>query len=149
MRTTTKIFLSLTVVAFIACSDQYDVNITEVGEQVSEVLSAVSAETFFSSVFVTTYRPDVEEQAVVFKGEITEMKQSILVTYGFMWYDPNQPNLEINTIELGTTSEKIAFSVDLNDLPKKDNLVVCTFLRHGEDGEQHELIGDEVPFSNL
>ena len=150
MRTTAKLFLGLAVFVFIACSDQVDVNITELGEEIGEVLNNVTGETFYSSLFVTTYDPDVQESKVEFLGEITEMKQPILVTYGFMWYDANDPNVQITTIELGTTTEKLAFSAELTDLPKKDNLVVCTFLRQEGNGEeQHEMIGDEVAFSNL
>ena len=156
MRTTAKLFLGLAVFVFIACSDQIDVEINELGEGIGEVLDVVSGETFYSSLFVTTYDPDVQEEKVEFKGEIIEMKEPILVTYGFMWYDANDPNVEITRIELGETTEKLAFSAELTDLPKKDNLVVCTFLRQastsqGEgNGEQpHELIGDEIAFSNL
>ncbi len=150
MRTITKLFLGLAVFVFIACSDQMDVEITELGQEIGEVLDEISGETFYSSLFVTTYEPDVEQESVEFKGEIIEMKRPILVTYGFMWYDANDPNLQINRVELGTTTEKLAFSTTMVDLPKKDNLVVCTFLRHEVNGEQpHELIGDEVAFSNL
>lgn len=152
MRTTAKLFLGLAVFVFIACSDQIDVEINELGEEIGEVLDNVSGETFYSSLFVTTYDPDVQEEKVEFKGEIIEMKEPILVTYGFMWYDSNDPNLEITKIEIGTTNEKLAFSAELTDLPKKENLIVCTFLRQAGDGdgeEQHELIGDEVAFSNL
>lgn len=150
MRTTTKLFLGLAVFVFIACSDQVDVEITELGQEIGEVLDEVTGDTFFSSLFVTTYDPDIQDEKVEFKGEIIEMKQPILVTYGFMWYDANDPNIQITIIELGTTTEKLAFSAELTDLPKKDNLVVCTFLRQEGDGEeQHEMIGDEVTFSNL
>lgn len=150
MRTTAKLFLGLAVFVFIACSDQVDVEITELGQEIGDVLDVVSGETFYSSLFVTTYDPDVQESKVEFKGEIIEMKQPILVTYGFMWYDASDPNLQITTIELGTTTEKLAFSTELTNLPKKDNLVVCTFLRQSGDGEEeHQLIGDEVAFSNL
>lgn len=150
MRTTAKLFLGIAVFVFIACSDQVDVEITELEQEFGDVLDFVSGETFYSSLFVTTYEPDVQESKVEFKGEIIEMKQPILVTYGFMWYDANDPNLQITTIELGTTTEKLAFSAELTDLPKKDNLVVCTFLRQDGDGEEeHQLIGDEVAFSNL
>ena len=151
MKKVTKLFLSLAVFVFIACSDQVDVEFTELGQEIEEILNVVSGEDFYSSLFVTTYDPEVQESKVEFKGEITEMKEPILVTYGFMWYDANDPDVRITTIELGQTSEKLAFSTELTDLPKKDNLVVCTFLRQeGDNGEeQHELIGDEVAFSNL
>ena len=152
MRTTAKLFLGIAVFVFIACSDQIDVEITELGQEIGDVLDVVSGETFYSSLFVTTYDPDVQEEKVEFKGEIIEMKQPILVTYGFMWYDANDPNIQITTIEIGTTTEKLAFTAELTDLPKKDNLVVCTFLRQEGDGDgegQHEIIGDEVAFSNL
>lgn len=150
MKTTTKLFLGLAVFVFIACSDQVDVEITELGQEIGEVINVVAGDTFYSSLFVTTYDPDIQDEKVEFNGEIIEMKQPILVTYGFMWYDANDPNIQITTVEVGTTTEKLAFSAELTDLPKKDNLVVCTFLRQEGDGEeQHEMIGDEVAFSNL
>lgn len=151
MRTTIKLFLGTVVFVFMACSDQVDVEITELGQEVGDVLNVVTGETFYSSLFVSTYDPEVQEEKVEFKGEITEMSQPILVTYGFMWYDASESNVQITTIEIGTTTEKLAFSAELTDLPKKDNLVVCTFLRQegNGDGEGHQIIGDEVPFSNL
>ncbi len=152
MRTTAKLFFGIAVFVFIACSDQVDVEITELGQEIGNILDDVTSETFYSSLFVSTYEPDVQESKVEFKGEITEMKHPILVTYGFMWYDASDPDLQVTTIELGTTTEKLAFSTELTNLPKKDNLVVCTFLRQegdGDGGEEHQLIGDEVAFSNL
>lgn len=150
MNTTAKLILGLVVFVFIACSDQVNVKITELEQEIGEVLVQVSTETFFSSLFVSTYDPDIQEEKVAFKGEITEMKQPILVSYGFMWYDANDPDLKITKIELGTTTEKLTFFTEVTNLPKKDNLIVCTFLRQAGDGEeQHELIGDEVAFSNL
>ncbi len=150
MRTIAKLFFGLAVFVFIACSDKVDVTITELGQDIGGVLNEVTGETFFSSLFVTTYNPDVQDESVEFKGEILENKEAILVTYGFMWYDSSNPDLQITTIELGSTTEEITFSADVTNLPKKESLVVCTFLRHEGDGdEEHQLIGDEVAFSNL
>lgn len=137
------------VFTLVACSDQVDLEIINIEDEAPEVLNSVDSDTFYENVFVRTWNPVVGEEQVEFRGEITEMKQPILVTYGFMWYDANDPNFEIKIIELGTTSEKISFSVELTDLPKKDNLVVCTFLRQGTGEVFNEIIGDEVTFSNL
>lgn len=147
-----KFFIQgLVVIGLAACSDQVDLQVIEQPEEVSEVLTAVDSDTFYENVLVRTYNPVVGEEQVEFRGEITEMKQAILVTYGFMWYDANDPNFELKVVELGSTSEKISFSMEISDLPKRDNLVVCTFLRHSaSNGEpDYEIIGDEIGFSNL
>lgn len=137
MKNFKQILLCLIAIGLFSCTESGD-------------LQFVDEDTFYESVLVTTYNPVVEQGAVAFRGEITKMNKPIKVTYGFMWYNGDDADPEIQEVELGSTTGMLSFSTDMTNLPRRRNLVVCTFLRHQSmDEGEYEYIGDEIPFSNL
>lgn len=100
-----------------------------------------------NDVEVTTNAPDITKDPVKFLGDIsvnTEVQEE--VSYGFFWYDPNDPQSadKPNRIDVGKTSETIAFSTLVTGLPQEKDLIVCAFIERNNQTEM--TIGDEVPF---
>jgi len=132
LRKFTNLFLLLAMVSFTSCEGLIEGLIEDAIPE--------------GEMSVTTFTPEVNENNVIFRGELNSIPPGKEVEFGFMWYRVNEEEPTIHRIMLGKRSEKGEFATSITTLPKNENLVVCAFIIEKEPYET-ETIGEERDFS--
>ena len=109
----------------------------------------VEPQPVFDNFGVATAAPDVSSDPVEFRGAITVNEDEVELTYGFMWYDPNDPASSSNPtrIVVGTSDQTFTFTAEVESIPIGVPLVVCAFVDNGSTATPQMVIGDEVTFT--
>ena len=114
-----------------------------------------SCEEFFEEIFddpfldagteVLTHQPQVNAENVIFMGEVKNVPRGKQIEYGFMWFRSDDDS-NVHRIPVGRRTSDGVFKATAMNLPRREGLVVCSYVNLVEGDFENEVIGEERDF---